>query len=65
MSEVHDWACIVDGKVEKVVRWDGLTAWPPADDYLMVDLTGHPYVGVGWDYADGQFIDNRPEPDDD
>lgn len=65
MSDVHDWACIEEGKVRMVVRWDGVTSWPPADDYLMVDLTDHPGVGIGWDYQDGQFIDNRPEPEPD
>ena len=65
MSDVRNWACIDDGNVVRVVRWDGVASWPPADDYLMVDLTDHPGVGIGWDYQDGQFVDNRPPVDED
>ena len=63
MSDIHDWACIEDEHVVMVVRWDGLTVWPPAERYLMVDLTDHPRVGSGWTYRDGQFIDERPVVD--
>jgi hypothetical protein len=64
MSDVHGWACIAGGKVEHVVRWDGVSDWPPATDYLMIDLADYPHVGVGWDYVDGEFVDNRPKLDD-
>lgn len=64
MVEVHDWACVSDGKVVSVVRWDGVSDWPPSKDYTMVDLTAYPNVGIGWDYVDGEFVDNRPEPED-
>jgi hypothetical protein len=64
MNEVRDWACVKDGKVDMVVRWDGVSKWPPSADYLMIDLTEHPQVSSGWDYVDGQFVDNRPEPED-
>jgi hypothetical protein len=69
VSEVHDWACIADGTVQQVVRWDGLTAWPPADDYVMVDLVDWPHVGIGWSYNPkatvNKFVDNRPQEDTD
>ena len=65
MSDVHDWACIADGQVVMVVRWDGVTDWPPSADYLMVDLTETPWVGSGWTYRDGEFVDERPDPEPD
>ena len=67
MSDVHDWACIEDGHVVMVVRWDGFTLWPEAENYVMVDLTDYPAVGVGWSYnlkaTKNKFVDNRPQPE--
>ena len=64
MSEIHNWACVKDGKVEKVVRWDGVSDWPPAADYLMIDIEGNLQgITAGWDYVDGKFVNNLPEPE--
>jgi hypothetical protein len=72
MSEPVGYAHVVDGVVVNVSLWDGVTTFNPGDSVTMVPL---PFVededgirytaGIGWDYADGQFTDNRPvEPDD-
>lgn len=70
MSGSHYWARIVDNKVVAVIAWDGVTHYPESNG--LVEL---PYVerevdgggtetvivgGIGWDYVDGEFVDNRP-----
>jgi hypothetical protein len=67
MSEPVGYAHVRDGKVVNVSLWDGVTAFDPGDGVTMVSL---PYVeqdgrrrytaGIGWDYVDGEFVDNRP-----
>jgi hypothetical protein len=59
------WACVEDGKVETVIIWDGVQNWPPAETYIMVELPEGSPVGPDWDYVDGEFIDNRPQDEDD
>ena len=59
------WACIEDGLVDMVVIWDGVTEWPPAEDYVMVELPDDSPVGPGWDYDGKKFADNRPVEVDD
>jgi hypothetical protein len=51
-------AHIVDGKVVNVSLWDGQSDWEPAEEVVQI-LPGTP-GGIGWDYVDGEFIDNRP-----
>jgi len=58
------WAVVRDGVVENTVVWDGESAWSPPDGADLVSLADHPHVGIGWDYVDGEFVDNRPEPED-
>jgi hypothetical protein len=62
MTQNKSWACIKDGKVEMVIVWDGVQSWPPSEDYLMVELDEDSYAGPDWEYTDGKFVDNRPEP---
>jgi hypothetical protein len=56
----HLWAVIEDGKVVACVVWDGIADWSPPEGSTLVSLADHPYAGIGWDYTDGDFIDNRP-----
>jgi hypothetical protein len=58
------WACVKDGKVELVIIWDGIEEWSPANDYEMVELSDESFAGVGFDYIDGEFVDNRPVAED-
>ena len=63
-SEIEKrWACVKDGKVEMVIIWDGVQTWPPAETYTMVELAEDSPVGPDWDYVDGKFVDNRPQPE--
>jgi hypothetical protein len=52
-----NFAVIQDGKVVNTVVAD--TAY--AAEQGWVELTG--VVCIGWDYVDGQFVDNRPVPE--
>jgi len=57
------YAHVKDGTVVNVSVWDGTTPYTPPDGETLVLLgdeveAGMP--GIGWDYADGQFTDNRP-----
>jgi hypothetical protein len=63
------YAHVKDGKVVNTSVWDGLTAYTPDEGVTMVPLPT--YIddegverhtgGIGWDYVEGQFVDNRPE----
>jgi hypothetical protein len=66
------YAHVLDGKVVNMSVWDGVQAYTPPDGATMVPLptwTDEDGVerhigGIGWDYVDGEFIDNRPVEDD-
>ena len=45
---------ITDGKVSNTIIVDSLDFMPG-----LVEATAG---GIGWDYVDGQFVDNRPIP---
>jgi hypothetical protein len=49
------YAIIEDGKVINVAAWDGESDWEFAE--AAVEIIG--VAGIGWDYIDGEFIDNR------
>jgi len=59
------YAVIRDGKVENTVLWDGQAAWqaPEGTETVRIcdeDVPAAGSPGIGWDYADGKFADNRP-----
>ncbi|HEY7822965.1 MAG TPA: hypothetical protein VIG24_09040 [Acidimicrobiia bacterium] len=57
-----------DGLVVNVVVWDGVSDYEPGEGLTLVPLpytededgTRHYTGGIGWDYVDGEFVDNRP-----
>jgi hypothetical protein len=55
------WAHIVGGKVVNVSLWDGESDWTPAED--VVEIPQGVSAGIDWDYIDGDFVDNRPQPE--
>ena len=71
-GNLRHYAHVIDGKVVTVSVWDGLSKYTPPDGAEMVPLPTvtdseglQRYVGgIGWSYVDGQFVDNRPEPED-
>lgn len=55
------YAHIVDGKVVNVSVWDGESEWTPVEE--VVEIPEGVTAGIGWDYIDGEFVDNRPQPE--
>jgi hypothetical protein len=74
LAGLKPYAHVVDGKVVNTSVWDGVSDYTPRDGATMVPLptftddegVDRYYGGIGWDYTDGEFVDNRPtdEPDD-
>lgn len=74
MNESNDWARIVDGKVEAIIVWDGATPYPNSEGLINIPYVEREMDGggtevvrsaeVGFDYVDGEFVDNRPKPED-
>lgn len=66
-------AHIVNGKVVAVSLWDGVSHWEPDEEVVELPVIKETdkkngktktrvLGGIGWDYIDGQFLDNRPTP---
>jgi hypothetical protein len=56
------YAEIVDDKVVNVVLWDGVSHFNTGLE--IVEIPEDSYAGIGWDYVDGEFIDNRSQTED-
>jgi len=57
-ENLKQYAHIVDGTVVNVSLWDGESDWTPAEE--IIEIPEGISAGIGWDYIDGEFIDNRP-----
>lgn len=57
-DNLKTYAHILDGKVVNVSVWDGVTPYQPAEE--LVEIPEDVTAGIGWDYSDGNFVDNRP-----
>jgi hypothetical protein len=44
--------------------WDGETPWTPEEGEV-VEIPVGSFAGIGWDYVNGEFVDNRPVEDED
>ena len=72
-DDVRGYAHVVDGLVVNVSLWDGVTEYQPGEGVEMVPLpytededgTRRYTAGIGWTFRDGQFVDERPEPEPD
>jgi hypothetical protein len=60
-DNLKTYAHIVGGEVVNVSLWDGVTPWTPSEQ--VVEIPEGVTAGIGWDYIDGEFVDNRPQPD--
>ena len=72
-ENLRGYAHVRDGIVVNVTVWDGVSKVTRPDDIEVVPL---PHVtdedgsirytaGIGWTFRDGQFVDERPEPEPD
>ena len=65
------YAHVIDGKVVNTSVWDGVQEYTPPDGATMVPFPTYTddegvkrhIGGIGWDYVDGEFVDNRPKPE--
>jgi hypothetical protein len=57
------WAVIEGNTVINTVLWDGESKWSQPEGAMLVSLSDRPHVGIGWEYVNGEFVDNRPQPD--
>jgi len=60
-DNLKTYAHIVDGKVVNVSVWDGEAPYTPNEE--LVEIPEGSTAGIGWDYIDEEFIDNRPIPE--
>ena len=51
------YAIIENGKVINAIVWDGTTEYHVGEGKELVLME---HGGIGWDYIDGEFVDNRP-----
>lgn len=66
--EAHYAVVDPDGLVVNTVVWDGVSEFLPGEGLTLVALPYHEdedgtrrYTGgIGWDFVDGEFVDNRP-----
>ena len=57
-QNLKTFAHIVEGKVVNLSVWNGESDWTP--DQEVVEISEGLQAAIGWDYIDGQFVDNRP-----
>lgn len=57
-NEIKDYAEISGTKVVNTFVWDGVTDF--TSEYQTVPIPDGLGIGIGWDYINGKFVDNRP-----
>jgi GH25 family lysozyme M1 (1,4-beta-N-acetylmuramidase) len=58
-TNLKNYAHIFENKIVNVSVWDGET--PYATNEELVVIPEDSKAGIGWDYIDGNFTDNRPK----
>ena len=60
---MHKIAMILNGVVENIAVWDGVSQWQP-EGFTLVDVTEEPQVGMGYHYdaGTGTFTPGVPDP---
>jgi hypothetical protein len=59
-ENLKSYALVIEDKVVNVCLWDGETDWTPEGEVVLIPESSS--AGIGWDYIDNEFIDNRPAP---
>lgn len=52
------YAEVIDGKVTNIVVWNGTSEVAGSENFL--EILEDIFVDLGFDYIDGEFVDNRP-----
>ena len=55
---------LADGTVWGVSLWDGATDYIAPNGHALHELDDDSPVGPGWALRDGEWVDERPEPED-
>ena len=55
-ESIKRFAVVEDGKVVNVINWDSVQPLPSS----LTLIEAPDEAGVGWDYVEGNFVDNRP-----
>lgn len=67
MIEIQDtenlktYALVKESKVFNLVVWDGESEFTPEEE--LVEVPAGITIDIGFDYVDGDFVDNRPKPE--
>jgi hypothetical protein len=57
-TNLKKYAHVLDGKVVNVSVWDGQATYESEEE--LIEVPNNSLIGVGWDYSNGDFSDNRP-----
>jgi hypothetical protein len=60
-DDLKTYAHISQGKVVNVSLWNGKADFQPKEQ--LVEIPKDSAAGIGWDYINGKFVDNRPNLD--
>ena len=52
-----------DGTVFTVLLWDGVEEYTPPEGHTLHQLEDDSPVGFGWALRNGNWVDERPEPE--
>lgn len=59
-ENLKSYALVAQGKVVNVCLWNGESEWSPEGEVVLIPEGSS--AGIGWDYTNGKFVDNRPTP---
>jgi hypothetical protein len=46
--------------VENTIVWDGVSPWAPPENCYVEPIT-NPHAGIGWSFANGEWIAPTPQ----
>jgi hypothetical protein len=60
-ENLKTFAHIIENKVVNVSIWN--TEAPYSPDETLIEIPEGSTAGIDWHYIDGEFVDNRPKPE--
>jgi len=58
---MNTYGVVIENKVVNVVLWNGESEWTHLGDAVAIPEDSS--AGIDWEYIDGEFVDNRPLPE--